>query len=231
MCESNTYCVGGNTAPQDCKDNSASLAGSDTVMDCICEAGWYNLDNVCTVCPANSWCHTGNKTECPENTLSPEGSTHINACICTAGHTGLSNGARCTACIAGTYKVSTGTASCSDCPINTYSTKVGANTPDYCTQCADDSSSPTGSPQIERCRCNAGYTGYNGGTCSPCPAGTYKSTKGTETCTNCNAGTFSTDSAATSASTCETCPTDSTSNSGTGSEENCGCNDGFWNTN
>ena len=231
ICESNTYCVGGNTAPQDCKDNSASLAGSDTVMDCICEAGWYNLDNVCTVCPANSWCHTGNQTECPENTLSPEGSTHINACICTAGHTGLSNGARCTACIAGSYKVSTGTASCSDCPINTYSTKVGANTPDYCTQCADDSSSPTGSPQIERCRCNAGYTGYNGGTCSPCPAGTYKSTKGTETCTNCNAGTFSTDSAATSASTCETCPTDSTSNSGTGSEENCGCNDGFWNTN
>ena len=239
MCESNTYCEGGNINPQNCGANEASLAGSSTETDCICEAGYYNVKrsyswgetNNCFVCPANSWCHTGNETECPDNTLSPEGSTHINACICTAGHTGLSNGARCTACIAGTYKVSTGTASCSNCPEDTYSAVVGANSPDSCTDCGAYSSSPNGSPQIERCRCNAGYTGNNGGTCSPCRAGTYKSTKGPETCKNCNEGTFSTSSAATSASTCETCPTDSTSDSGTGSEENCGCNDGFWNTN
>lgn len=60
----------------------------------------------------------------------------------------------------------------------------------------------------------AGYTGMNGGPCTACGTGTFKSTTGSAGCTVCSAGTYSAATAATSSSTCAACPSNSVSPAG-----------------
>ena len=50
------------------------------------------------------------------------------------------------------------------------------------------SSSPAASDSSSDCRCNAGYTGPNGGTCAACSSGTYKGVAGTASCSSCPSG-------------------------------------------
>ena len=52
--------------------------------------------------------------------------------------------------------------------------------------------------------CNAGYAGSNGGTCTACVAGKYKTAPGSAACTDCPAGTFS--PATTASIACSACP-------------------------
>jgi len=54
-----------------------------------------------------------------------------------------------------------------------------------CWNCTANSTSPAGSTGIASCVCNAGYTGPNAGTCSPCPVDTYKEGLGPANCTTC----------------------------------------------
>ena len=54
---------------------------------------------------------------------------------------------------------------------------------------------------LQLCLCVSGYTGPDGGTCTACAAGTYKSVTGSAACTNCAAGK----SAAAGASACTIC--------------------------
>jgi hypothetical protein len=61
------------------------------------------------------------------------------------------------------------------------------------------------------CACNAGYTGPNGGTCTPCGVGKFKASSGPAACTDCSSGTYSSSSGAVSAGTCVACPTHSAS--------------------
>ena len=51
------------------------------------------------------------------------------------------------------------------------------------------SSSPAGSDAASDCACDAGFTGPNGGTCTACPAGTYKAASGAGSCSSCPSGT------------------------------------------
>jgi hypothetical protein len=51
-----------------------------------------------------------------------------------------------------------------------------------CTSCLDYSDSPAGSSAATDCRCNGGYTGSNGGTCTACVAGKYKPVGGMFLC-------------------------------------------------
>jgi len=51
--------------------------------------------------------------------------------------------------------------------------------------CPADSSSPAGSDALTDCRCNAGYTGPDGGECSACPVGTFKDAAGSAECLAC----------------------------------------------
>ena len=51
-----------------------------------------------------------------------------------------------------------------------------------------DSSSPAASDSWSDCRCNAGYAGPNGGTCTACSSGTYKSELGSGSCSSCPSG-------------------------------------------
>jgi len=53
-----------------------------------------------------------------------------------------------------------------------------------CQYCPSDSSSPLASTLRTACQCNAGYTGEDGGTCSACLPGTFKTSTGSASCTS-----------------------------------------------
>ena len=108
--------------------------------------------------------------------------TGYTRCIlsCPARQESLSSMA-CTACRAGTYKTTSGTGVCIQCP-------EGAEAP--------------GGPCFE---CNAGWTETTNNTCSECPAGKYKISIGNFTCTDCSIGKYSNTSAASSNETCLYC--------------------------
>jgi hypothetical protein len=71
----------------------------------------------------------------------------------------------CESCAIGTYKDATGNQACTLCPLNTVSAIA--------------------SGQLVDCKCRAGYTGPDGGSCAVCQASEYKSTNGSHTCQTC----------------------------------------------
>jgi hypothetical protein len=72
------------------------------------------------------------------------------------------------------------------------------------------SSTPAGSNAVSDCRCNPGYTGPDGSTCSACMAGTYKTSAGSAVCLDCENGKYS----HFSATECTQCGTGNFSNNG-----------------
>ena len=69
----------------------------------------------------------------------------------------------CTACVAGKYKIATGTADCTDCATGKYSPTAGATLESTCVVCPGNSNSPSASTAVAACTCNAGSTGPDGG--------------------------------------------------------------------
>jgi hypothetical protein len=121
-------------------------------------------------------------TACPNHTFSAEGSGNRTMCVCNQGYTGP-DGIACDACIAGTYKDINGSQACTLCQRGKYSTGIAITRNDSCVPCPDSSFSALGSGNITDCLCNAGWEGKDGGPCSACAAGTFKSINGTWNCT------------------------------------------------
>jgi syndecan 4 len=96
-----------------------------------------------------------------------------------------------------------------------------------CLFCPTNSNSPSGSSARASCICNRGFTGPDGGPCTVCVAGKYKTTTGSVVCTDCGAGTYSTTLGATAAATCLACPANSNSPAGSTTSTSCTCNVGF----
>jgi hypothetical protein len=94
---------------------------------------------------------------------------------------------------------------CADCGAGTYSAATGATVASTCQSCPSNSQSATGSDAATDCVCVAGFSGPDGGTCTACLAGKYKTTTGSVACTDCGAGKYSTASGASVASTCMDC--------------------------
>jgi hypothetical protein len=86
------------------------------------------------------------------------------------------------------------------------------------------SSAPPGS--VTSCTCNAGFSGPDGGPCTACVTGKYKTLTGTATCTDCGAGTYSAAVGASTSSTCSACPSNSNSTAGSAALTSCTCNTG-----
>ena len=177
---------------------------------------------------ANSTCST-----CPTYSNSPAGSAALTACFCNPGSTGnhvLWCGNSCTItltcnlCDAGTYKVETGGAVCTNCLAGEYSPTVGA-TSNVCQTCPTNSNAPEASDEHTDCICDAGSTGADGSACSLCDAGKYKVATGDVSCTNCSEGQYSTVIGATF-DECQTCPANSNAPAASDEQTDCICDDG-----
>jgi len=224
-----------------CPANTNSLLGSDEITDCICEIGYNGADGTqCSACAEGKYkevngsatcadCAAGsyqNMTAasvcmaCPSNTDSPMVSTSLEACICNAGFSGPDGGA-CSECGVGTYKGTTGSASCLDCNAGSY-LNISAGT--ACFACPSNTDAVRGSVQQTECVCNAGYTGPDGGTCTVCDVGTFKSASGSAMCMDCQAATYN-DLAGSSA--CMSCPAFTTSFARSDQVADCICEEGY----
>ena len=227
-CNPDSYCIGGNVVSS-CSQNSVSPSGSDAAVDCICAAGYYgDPGGVCTQCEVGSWCSLGVMNTCPDHTTSLLGSDELIDCKCLAGYRGSVDGSACTACPAGQWKSSIGIGSCTLCGGNTYSTTIAATSSGTCSICPANTFSGTGSTELTYCKCNAGHNAIEDGfACTPCVAGTYKSSTGVGICEECRTDTFSTAVAATDEGTCTNCPTNTFSALGSSELINCRCEAGY----
>jgi hypothetical protein len=152
------------------KEAIGSVACTDCVAGKFLGTTGGSMDSTCTDCGAGTYSTTQGASEastcdlCPANSSSPQASTLITDCTCNAGATAF-DGATCMLCEPGKYKASSGSATCTDCPVNSISFSTN-------------------------CQYISGFMA-DGGTCSACSAGKFKSTTGTGTCTTCPEDTSS----------------------------------------
>lgn len=146
-------------------------------------------------------------TACPTySTTSSTGSVLIEDCLCATGYfLDPSETTTCLTCNAGLY--TNGSA---------------------CLKCGDNSFSPPSSGDRTDCTCNKGYHGPDGGTCTACGVGTYKSVDGSTACSVCEQGTYMDE---TGGSACKACPANTDSPIALASFRNsittCICNAGY----
>ena len=198
-CSTGKYSNTAATVCTDCPADKTSTAGASVCVNPGCAAGSYGSSGNCQICPAGSY------------------ST-------------VQGASTCIGCSAGTYSGASGASSstaCTNCLVGTYSGGLGMSA---CITCPAGSTSPSGSSSVAACvatACNAGFTGPNGGPCTACVAGKYKTTSGITACIDCGAGTYSTSTGATLAATCLACPLNSNSAIASSASTACTCNAGF----
>jgi hypothetical protein len=202
----------------------------------------------CVFCPEHTYSTSKAATSgatclaCPAFTQAPEGSSKQEHCVCNMGYTpdvstlgGMEEFPEmqsilavmpCISCIAGKFKETTGTAKCTNCAADKYSTALAAVSVSTCEGCATNMQSSPGSDEAIDCKCNTGYTGSDGTTCAACVAGTYKTIVGAVKCTNCLVDTYSTVVAKTD-SVCDSCPSFAQSPAGSNELTDCQCNAGY----
>jgi hypothetical protein len=234
----------------DCPAHTYSGVGSGILLNCTCNKGYTGPDGVeCTACGAGGFkdtngsaactlCSQGKYStataaiseatciNCPSYTHSGAGSGLLTNCTCNKGYTGP-DGVACTACGAGGFKDTNGSAACTLCSQGKYLTATAAIVQDTCVSCPSDTHSGAGSMLLTSCTCNKGYTGPDGAACTACVAGSYKEVNGSSPCSLCNQGKYSTATAAISEATCINCPSYTHSGAGSRLLTNCTCNKGY----
>ena len=175
---------------------STVSTGATQVTECLCDQGYgYTNGNACEQCVSGSYksniadvaCVT-----CGDHTVGPTGAVNCNGHDCKPGAAGFGRSylyLGCSLCHLNTFKHSTGSDSCTQCPDNS-----GTGSGSYLTE--------TGATSIFNCECNAGYSGPRGETCTECGTGTYKSTQGTSNCVDCPPNSYTELSASTSIASC-----------------------------
>ena len=215
---------------------SGKYVSSPGSVACIlCPIGSYaalqGLE-ICTLCASGKYStaletgavHGELCVQCPTRTT--PNAQHTN-CTCSAGSTGLDGGI-CTYCVPGKYKNTTGANECTDCKVGQFSASVGAVS-DVCQACVANASAPAGSGHRTACTCNAGSSGPDGGNCTQCLAGTYKTAAAADpnVCSECMTGKYSPTVGAASSSVCQQCPAASDAPSASVNEQQCKCNMGW----
>jgi hypothetical protein len=224
------------------KYSSSTAVTSDVCSDC--GVNFYTLDD-------NSQC-----VPCPADTSSASSSAAQMDCKCNAGYTGPDGGV-CTACVAGKFKVSSGSAACTQCEGGKYSASTAATLDScgdcrsnyfssadnsICESCPPNTGSPALSDELVDCICHSGYTGPDGEACTACAAGKFKVVSGSAACTQCEGGKHSAATGSTSDvcadcsqhfyssadnSQCVACPSHSSSETRSSALTQCICNSGF----
>ena len=219
-----------------CPLNSDSKAATTNSTDCLCRPGytWQDLQacaecvagkykpdvgpHGCTECPAGTYLANtpgvalSGCLGCANNSDAPAGSGTESSCLCNIGFTGP-DGGPCSTCDPGSYKNTTGSATCTLCEANQYSEIYGATSKLDCLSCTAFSLSVAGADMKERCLCIPGYAGAGlpGQLCVPCGPGTHKNVSGHDQCTSC--------------------PEHSTSPAGSSTLLNCTCLPGYFGAN
>lgn len=174
VCPPNHYCPIAFASPQPCTPNSSSPAGSTHSLDCLCLPG-FGFDDAqhCVACLPGQYKNTTSNhvcDSCPAHAWSPLASAALSQCACVAGYTGV-NGTACTACT-NSFKASYGPTNCTACPVNSVSAPAAISS--------------------SQCACLPGYTSaFNGSTCHPCAASSYKPTFGSDVCSPCPINSWS----------------------------------------
>ena len=223
-----------------------------------CYAGTYKTSAgtlACTLCGNATYSGTPNATTsgvctaCPQFALSYAGSQVLSDCKCDFGYytqnisTSIMS---CKLCLPGTYNSELGVIACSKCTAGQFSINPGSTSiegclpcqPGYwsaegksqCETCAPNAYSRIASGAITDCKCNAGYTGGDGGPCNYCLGGSYKVQNGSAACTPCAVNKYSTSLAAISATTCLPCYDYQQSLQGSDNIDDCKCNMGYTST-
>ena len=170
-CAAGTYKTGaGSGACLSCPADSHSQAESDAQTDCACNTGFSGVDGgTCTLCPEGQYCTPGEAgpTNCPDDSRTPStGASLVSECLCELGYSGT---------------IATIADQCQQCPDNTFNDQHGGE----CQSCPEFSLSPAGSTAETQCLCAPGATGADGGPCTQCGDGFYKTGSGTAACQAC----------------------------------------------
>ena len=219
LCAADTYAAEIGTAVcTACPVNAQAPAGSTSVTACACNVGYTGLNGeACTACAAGSYKDSVGAAACANcaagKFLEATAEISADACVaCAAGKFSTTEGAAlpatCIACAPGTYSTTVGAsvpAVCLACPADTFSVHLGAALASTCQACPAGSVSEEGSGEQAACRCNAGFTGPDGGECVLCAAGKHKAAVGAAACTACVAGKFSSSEGAVAEATCQAC--------------------------
>ena len=185
VCPANAFSAGGEsitiaTACTSCPAASSSAAESGAITDCTCNAGYVRDDDTCNACAAGTYLNS-NCIPCPPNSGSPSASASVSECTCIAGYTGA-DGAACTACVAGKYKETSGSAECLPCGQDTFKATTG---PGPCAICPLNSQANTGNREnAAGCHCKPGFT-LVADACELCSDTTWKTGPGDQECSAC----------------------------------------------
>ena len=194
LCPQNTY---SNTSAAahctHCPDNSVSDPGSTSLGSCKCDVGLSGPDGgLCTKCAENHYKNNiGDVSNCIDR-LTVDGNNwntsicDINNIICglnDVNFCGMGDSIQhCCSC-QGVESDWSKKHKSPECKGNQeYSTSVFA---EICNRCPPHTVSGEGSVSRTDCKCQAGYTGPDGGWCSACAEGTIKTTIGSELCVPC----------------------------------------------
>jgi len=181
-CTAGTYSTDNKSHCEPCLNSDAPPA-SDSITNCVCNAGWSGPNSPCVGCLAGQYktdagSHACIRCAAGKFSDSVASSTQDNCVNCSAGSRSTQNRASCDLCPPGSYSMD-GESQCRLCPANTNST-VGSS--------------------LSECVCVAGLSGTNQN-CTACVPGKFKANAGDHACADCAAGKYSN----TSAVTCALC--------------------------
>ncbi|CAE6963215.1 unnamed protein product [Symbiodinium sp. CCMP2592] len=201
------FCTGGLQARQPCA--ASQTTESDTSADesqCVCRAGSFLEDGLCTPCPVGFFKGSVGDfpcSPCGSGSFS-NGTGNTERCRCLPGY-GLDEEInKCTECAPGEYKALVGDTPCSRCSANKTSVQAATSPLDcrcrsglaaegdacrvcragfFCPgqgeeiRCPENATSRVGSLQQADCLCNPGYYALEArAICEPCQPGRYKPT-------------------------------------------------------
>jgi hypothetical protein len=184
-----------------CNANSTSLPRSPGVDHCLCDSGFYPLDDLCSMCHAGRFKNTTKNEPCKPCTgntfASTVGATACTSCLVSSPFSTANpseGGVRCQ-CITGytQTELNLTTPACSACAADTYQPSQGQTT---CQLCDPSARSPEASVTPLACLCNAGFADDSAHECLVCAGGTYKEAaaddeEDTEPCDVCPEDSFS----------------------------------------
>jgi hypothetical protein len=208
-CPSDSVSPGGSMTLTACICN-IGFTGANGGVCSACAAGSYKPTTgsiACTFCGVDTYSTTvaavsiASCVACPVNSTSVAGSGSIDKCYCISGYKQTATHDSCIECSDGYYDDDTNRYECSRCSGGFYSSVTGATGIETCKACKPGTWSEIGSPTcqncplnsnssmasafLSNCRCNAGTTGFDGGTCVYCVEGKYKDTTGSSACIDC----------------------------------------------